>query len=205
MQKEKKGGEQKDGEEEFDDEEERIGPISFVPSCPFDRSRQRQKTPCVLLDALSFTLLSLSFTFLSVSPHLGRGPSTVCDPRPTFSSSIQNHYTTIGTSIELAATFFDHGATFYFFFFFFFFFVVVFDLVLILVQIVVDDVVSFSSNNCVFLRFFLLYPSSFPSPIPSRLFSNYTRVPLLSVCVYLSSVHLPSPSYLANGTAQASP
>ena len=173
---------------------------------PFDRGRQRQKAPCVLLDALSFTLLSLSFTFLSVSPHLGRGPSTVCDPRPTFSSSIQNHYTTIGTSIELAATFFrPRGATFYFFFFvfffFFFFFFVVFDLVLgssstTILLPSLSTTVSFSHSSS-FSPFFLSFSHSLPAVLQLHASTSFIGVHV--------PIHLPSPSYLANGTAQASP
>lgn len=46
--------------------------------------------------SLSLFFLSSLFPYLFVSPHLGRGPSTVYDPRPT-SSSFSVCATTIGT------------------------------------------------------------------------------------------------------------
>ena len=153
----------------------RADPLSFVPFGPFDRARQRQKAACVLFHSFHscslFRSLSLSLSpslaFLSVLPHLGRGPSTVCDPRPTFSSSIRtayHHYHRVSSHLlqPRAATFYFfiffflnfYYYYYYFFFFFFFFFFLFFAVVVVTaVVVVIIDAVSFfnsvsSSSSC---------------------------------------------------------
>ena len=166
------------GEGESDDEERKdegsgLGLILslsslLVPSIEPDKGKRRLAFSSTLSTlAVSFVLslsLSPSLAFLSVLPHLGRGPSTVCDPRPTFSSSIRtayHHYHRVSSHLlqPRAATFyffiffflnFYYYYYYYFFFFFFLFFAVV---VVTAVVVVIIDAVSFfnsvsSSSSC---------------------------------------------------------
>ena len=156
----------------------------LVPSIEPDKGKRRLAFSS--MQSLSFAPLSLSFTFLSVSPHLGCGPSTVCDPRPTFFFLHPNyhHYHRVSSHLlqPRAATFYFF-LNFYYYYYFFFFFVVV-----------IIDVASFfnsvsSSSLC------------FSSLIPLQTHASATRIDAPTPI----HVHLPSQSYLANQAAPIRP